>query len=603
MSLRKNMAILLAILIIFSLLSPVALAEDSKTAVIGKVYSFDKKSNYDFLTSKDYVSSDKAETYGDFSISGNICNISTKDGVPSYEIESDSIQVFYTYGDTKLEENNDDWYLIKDKEKNIGEIKLEDKIKKGAVILQVSKDRINWSNVVSDTNVFEDVPIQTKSLYESKDIELLNGCFYRFIVVYKTERLIEEKKVLFVSVKDYEENKIAEVYEFYAFSSDGNITEKPEETHSLGSKVRTEKFDGYAGQVEITKKKDAHYGWDIGNFYVSGYTSKCKDENENFVFLKNVGDKVTLWFDLTQNIDAIQGDTKLTITADEEGYDEYFETPMMDFGRGTLIVRYTDYNGNKSEPQIYTNYLEANATIGADTVVQLFEEGDYEIALDYELTDNKLIDSIGHYRIFFKFSVRNGNCMVYPFDIKNGNELTNSSMTDNGFKLDLAKSRYLIVNVKREILTETADGLVEDTRFNGPAKDGAEYTEDGIYTITVQNQYTNQFTTKKIYVGTNKILKAYMTTGLSIAEINNLVANGATISDEGLISLSTNSTVVETTSTPDVEMNDTKTATQYDVIVVVSITSFICVVALLVIIKRKKKCIQTNSTSEGDDVE
>lgn len=110
-------------------------------------------------------------------------------------------------------------------------------------------------------------------------------------------------------------------------------------------------------------------------------------------------------------------------------------------------------------------------------------------------------------------------------------------MTENGFRLDLAKSRYLNVNIKREVLKDSADGLVEDTRFNGPAKDGAEYTDEGIYTITVSNDYTNQFTVKKIYVGTNNILRAYMTTGLSIPEINNLVADGATILDDGTIKL------------------------------------------------------------------
>ena len=96
-------------------------------------------------------------------------------------------------------------------------------------------------------------------------------------------------------------------------------------------------------------------------------------------------------------------------------------------------------------------------------------------------------------------------------------------MTENGFRLDLAKSRYPKVNIKREVLKDSADGLVEDTRFNGPAKDGAEYTNEGIYTITVHNEYTNQFTVKKIYVGTNNILRAYMTTGLSIPEIFTLI--------------------------------------------------------------------------------
>lgn len=127
--------------------------------------------------------------------------------------------------------------------------------------------------------------------------------------------------------------------------------------------------------------------------------------------------------------------------------------------------------------------------------------------------------------------------MVYPFDVVTGSELTNSSMTDNGFRLDLAMSRYLKVNIKREVLKDSADGLIEDTRFNGPAKDGAKYTDDGIYTITVQNEYTNQITVKKIYVGTNSVLRAYMTTGLSIPEINLLLAQGATISDDGTIQL------------------------------------------------------------------
>ena len=50
--------------------------------------------------------------------------------------------------------------------------------------------------------------------------------------------------------------------------------------------------------------------------------------------------------------------------------------------------------------------------------MRFFEEGDYEVALDYQITKDKLFDQSSHYRIFFKFSVRNGNCMVYPLDVK-----------------------------------------------------------------------------------------------------------------------------------------------------------------------------------------
>lgn len=172
------------------------------------------------------------------------------------------------------------------------------------------------------------------------------------------------------------------------------------------------------------------------------------------------------------------------------------------------------------------------------------------MALDYQVTNNQLIDKTAHYRIFFKFSVRNGNCMVYPFDLVTGSELANTSITENGFYLDLAKSRYLKINLKRETLAEGADGLVEDTRFNGPARDGAKYTEEGIYTITVSNEYTGQSTVKKLYVGNNNVMKAHMTTGLGIAEINKLVDQGASISDDGNIQMANvEQTVSETEET------------------------------------------------------
>ena len=194
------------------------------------------------------------------------------------------------------------------------------------------------------------------------------------------------------------------------------------------------------------------------------------------------------------------------------------------------------------EPQVYTNFLEANATVGADTIVQLFEEGDYEIALDYEIeNDNKVIlgNSIfpeySHYRIFFCFSIRNGNCMSYPFDVSTGAELSNKSITADGFYLDLANSRYLKINITREILKDGMDGLTEDVRFNHPAKDGDQYTEEGVYTIRTSNIYTKQETEKKIYVGKNNILKAYMTTGLSISEIEEKINQGTTIDKDGNI--------------------------------------------------------------------
>ena len=296
--------------------------------------------------------------------------------------------------------------------------------------------------------------------------------------------------------------------------------------------VNTGLDNGYSEEYPI-KNDDPHYGWSIGSFCISGFTAKKDDSDKPPVFLKNVGDKVKLSFLLEQDIDILNGNESVRIAEDENGYDQYF---------GTEKANYADYTNKKSDPIIYSSYLKANAVKDAEKTIELCEEGDYEVALDYEIVvDDKFVviptQKYNSYRMFFKFSVRNGNCMVYPFDTETKKELKNTAITENGFYLDLAKSRYLDINIKKEVLTEGADGLTEDTRFNRPAKDGDKYTDEGIYTITVKNNYTDETTTKKIYVGTNKVLKAYVQTGMPISEINDKLAHGATIDENGVINL------------------------------------------------------------------
>ena len=207
------------------------------------------------------------------------------------------------------------------------------------------------------------------------------------------------------------------------------------------------------------------------------------------------------------------------VSADNNGFNQYFGVQRTNFGRGTLIVRHTNYQNSKDDPQIYTDYLLAKGTSGADTKVVLHEEGDYEVELNYEIQDNDIThitNKYGNYKIAIKFSVRNGNCMVYPFDALTGAELQNTAVTENGFYLDLARSRYLDINVKRSVIVEGPSGMIEDERFNRPAKDGDQYTAEGIYTISVNNRYTGESTTKTIFVGSDELLQEYIQKGFSM---------------------------------------------------------------------------------------
>lgn len=532
---------LMVLLVAVSNLCFPAYAESTTTDVQGKIYEFADKSGYPISSADNYILTDSsATTYGRFMIAGEIMNTTQKSDVPAYQIKGNTLDFFYTYSDALLTTEKTSWHLYEDSSKTVDGKKLDEKISNGAIIVKTSKDQKTWVDVNCDVNAFEEVPVRTEPIYSASEVQILNGCFYQVTVVYKTRIKVAPTKVLFINIDNYEYKEHAEVYEFYVFSN----TTDPDKTeigtkYSLGKKARVEKYEGYVGAAEITKG-DVHYGLEVGNFFVSGHTSTTKDDENNTVVLKNVGDTATLWFNMKADINALNGNKNLFISSDARWYDQFFETEKTNSGRGVLIIRSTDYENQKSKPTIYTNYLEANTTIGADTKVQLFEEGDYEVALDYEITHDKFIDQKSHYRIAFKFSVRNGNCMVYPFDIKTNEELTNSAMTENGFRIDMAKSRYLNISVKKEVLTDSADGLVEDTRINQVSRDGAEFTSEGIYTLTVSNMYTGQITTKKVYVGSNRIMRAYMTTGLSISTINDLVSQGANIDENGNITLAVN---------------------------------------------------------------
>lgn len=299
--------------------------------------------------------------------------------------------------------------------------------------------------------------------------------------------------------------------------------------------VNTGLDNGYSESNSI-KEGDPHFGWKLGRFVVSGFTSRAGDDVP--VFLKNSGDQVELSFQLNQNIDSLNGDNKRKISGDENGYDEYFGIPKTDFGHGTLITKHTDYQNASTEPTVSTEYL-SSIEVGANTHIDMYEEGDYEVALDYEIESPGLLPfrpAYNNYRIFFKFKVRNSNTMMFLFDTATNDELFNGSVTSSGFRIDMAGSHYLDVSVKREVLDSTGDGLTEDVRFNKTATDGAVFEDEGIYTVTVKNPNTGEeATTKRIYVGTNDAMKASVANNMTLAEAQRQIAEGTTVADDGTL--------------------------------------------------------------------
>jgi hypothetical protein len=533
---------------LFTLSAGTVYAKDTDSTITPSVYELSEDSAYEFTSAEATAG---AQPAGTLSISGEKYTAGKTGDISDFEVKKDyldqavdyNLSLSYVYDDGLLTAADDSWHLDSDGSKKIDYISLGEKIGKGALVVQTSKDRDVWVTANAVTNIFETDSAGKADFYQTTDVQLVEGCYYRVIVAYELSKKVGSSKILAWNKGEYETKKCVEVYEFHAYdsSADKISISASSKKYNLGARVRTEKFDGYQGEAEM-KKGDPHYGWDLGQFFVSGYTDTSLDADGNVIFLKNTGDQVSLWFNLQQTLDKLNNNSALKIEPDTAGYDQYFETPTTDFGYGALIIRKRNSENTKEKAQIYTDYLLASATPGADTKVQLFEEGDYEVALDYAIKHDKtvvlgasILPGESHYRIYFQFSVRNSNSMFFPRDIETTSELSNNAIAPNGFYLDLAGSKYLHLSYIREVLAPGATSITEDVRENKAAKDGDQFTKEGLYTITVTNESTGKETTKRIYVGNDEIVKAYMVTGLSISEIRDRIANGATIADDGSI--------------------------------------------------------------------
>lgn len=446
-----------------------------------------------------FEGADEYYTYGESAkgkliVNANITDTrdNEDDGVMEYAVDGNKADFSY-YSNVSVDENNNE------------------KIDNAWLALQTSVDGENWNVSYINEKNSNGKTIMLENFYTASDMELASGYYYRVTVVYT----YEQSDVT---------GSVGEQYKFYLYNSaittaDDNNAAK----QTLGTKIRTGK-NGYKGEKEIDDD-DCHYGWDLGKFFISGYTTSMVDATGTPIFLKNQSDKLSLWFNLAQEIDKLNQKKSLSIVEDE-GYDQYFETKKMDLGKGALIIRYTDYENVKHESKVYTNFLEENAILGKNQRIQFLGEGDYEVALDYKVENDKtnifgltVFPDYSYYRIYFKISVRNADSNVRLYDVDDKTKLKTNDFTENGFKLNQKLSRYLDVEVKHEVYDAEKNSFTEDKNLMANAKDGGKYIAEGFYLITAKNRYTDSQTNRIVYVGKNKFLQRCAQSGMMPDEI------------------------------------------------------------------------------------
>ena len=203
-------------------------AANSSIKISGQIYTLNgEDTDFDYEGKKPEVSSSN-NTYGTLSVSGELEENGKHDGVVAYnatgtdddssDTDKSAINFIYQY-DSKLLNADDskEWCLYEDKSKKIGTLSLDEKVGKGAIVVQSSFDGKNWSTDLINTNVFESVPEnKSGSLYSTNMNQLVNGCFYKVTVAYQTRKKAGNQKIGPITAwakYDYKEH--VEVYEFY----------------------------------------------------------------------------------------------------------------------------------------------------------------------------------------------------------------------------------------------------------------------------------------------------------------------------------------------------------------------------------------------------
>lgn len=171
-------------------------ASSNNTFINGKVYEFGGNSEYEISSAEDYSETSSANTYGEFSINGSVETISPQNGVSAYRISDGELSFTYKYDDSLLKADVDSWHLFSDSTNRIDGILLNDTIQNGTILLQTSMDKLNWTNAVCLTNIFETMPNCSDAFYKATDIELLKtDAIIKSSLLTKQES--EQKKAIF----------------------------------------------------------------------------------------------------------------------------------------------------------------------------------------------------------------------------------------------------------------------------------------------------------------------------------------------------------------------------------------------------------------------
>lgn len=467
-----------------------------------------------YLTEVPQEADDGAADYAAFALTayGDLQENADENGIPVYGVSGDTVSLSLTYAAP-----DGQWQPVFDDTRAAGTFSFSESIGSGAAVLQTSKDGVNWVTEKTMTDIAGSGS-DTIALADVGQEKLQGGCYCRVYLFYLLEDGEEPHEEHWFAPETCQQKRITQLFEI-KLETAADEAAGDSGGMDLGSAVRT--GEGFDGSTQIGGV-DPHYGWKIGTFTVSGYNAKTDGDGQVPVFLTDGDEEAVLSFTLQQDIDQIGGNPDLSVADDEMDYDTQSGIARQYFGRGMLIVQYTDSSGAAGQPSVTADYLSSLEPNTASNILTC-KEGDYTVTLDYQIEDRSdfwdffdLGTSDANYQICFSFSVRSDQCDIGLQAADSDTVLDSGAIAAGGFQAQFTGSKYQSVQYRRQNLISSEAGYRLEDAASGSVHDGQTFTDEGIYTLTAQNPYTGESVEKTVYVGTDRLSSEFVSSGADL---------------------------------------------------------------------------------------
>ena len=171
-------------------------ADQTKT-LTGDEYQFtdSEKYNIDEKTPVGKTSSAASNSFGTLSITGEYEVMEKQSGYRAFDVKKGNIRIKYDFEKSKLITNDNAYNLYDDSCEEINGYDMDKDVDFGAILVQTSFDGQKWATDTALTNVFVQNSPLSDHIYETNNIQLVNGCYYRIIVAYE-ERKRQAKQII-----------------------------------------------------------------------------------------------------------------------------------------------------------------------------------------------------------------------------------------------------------------------------------------------------------------------------------------------------------------------------------------------------------------------